>query len=83
MHFNIGMHRHEVETEIYRYAGWPGQACGYKIGQIEIINLRRKAELELGDKFDLKAFHRICLNSGPMPLTELARLVNAYITSNK
>lgn len=78
-----GMHRHEVETEIYRYAGWPGQACGYKIGQIEIINMRRKAEAELGSKFDLKKFHAICLNSGPMPLTELGALVDAYIAETK
>lgn len=78
-----GMHRHEVETEIYRYAGWPGQACGYKIGQIEIIKLRRKAEEELGDDFDLKRFHQICLNSGPLPLTALASLVEAYILETK
>jgi uncharacterized protein (DUF885 family) len=77
------MHVHEVESEIYRYAGWPGQACGYKIGQIEIINLRRRAEAELGDKFDLRKFHAICLNSGPLPLTQLAVLVEAHINDSR
>ena len=74
-----GMHEHEVETEIFRYAGWPGQACGYKIGQIEIINMRDKAKAALGEKFDLKKFHSICLNSGPLPLTELSAMVDDYI----
>jgi uncharacterized protein (DUF885 family) len=77
-----GMHRHEVETEIYRYATWPGQACAYKIGQIEFLRLRRLAEDTLGDRFSLKDFHSLCLNSGPLPLVELARLVETYIAKH-
>ena len=74
-----GMHRHEVDTEIYRYASWPGQACAYKIGQIEILRLRKLAEDSLGDKFSLKQFHSLCLTSGPMTLELLKNLIQEYI----
>lgn len=78
-----GMHRHEVETEIYRYASWPGQAVAYKVGQIEILRLRKKAETELGDKFDVKAFHTVLLMSGPVPLSLLAEMIDDFIARNK
>lgn len=78
-----GMHRHEVEVEIYRYAGWPGQATSYKIGSIEILRLREKAKQELGSKFNIKDFHSLCLNSGPLPLTLLGELVEAWIAERK
>lgn len=74
-----GMHRHEVETEIYRYASWPAQACAYKIGQIEIVRLRDKAKTKLGDAFVLKDFHSLCLNSGPLPLSVLGDMVDNFI----
>jgi uncharacterized protein (DUF885 family) len=79
MYFLSGMHRHEVETEIYRYATWPGQATAYKVGQLEIIRLRRTAEQQLGDKFDLKEFHSLVLNLGPVPLTILNQVVDEHI----
>lgn len=75
-----GMHRHEAEGEVYRYASWPGQAVAYKVGQLEIIRLRRKAEAELGALFDLKSFHAVLLNSGPLPLSQTARLVDEMIS---
>ena len=78
-----GMHRHEVEVEIYRYAGWPGQACSYKIGQIEIVRLRAKAEAELGPLFNIRDFHSLCLNSGPLPLTLLGEMVDDWIAERK
>lgn len=78
-----GMHRHEVEVEIYRYAGWPGQACSYKIGQIEIVRLRAKAQEELGSLFNIKDFHSLCLNSGPLPLTLLGEMVDDWIREVK
>jgi uncharacterized protein (DUF885 family) len=78
-----GMHHHEVETEIIRYAGWPGQACSYKIGSIEILRLREKAKAELGSKFNIKDFHSLCLNSGPLPLTQLAEMVESWIAELK
>ena len=73
---------HEVEVEIHRYAGWPGQACAYKIGQIEFLRLRRKAEEALGPKFDIREFHAVCLMSGPLPLSVLDDLVTEYIEAN-
>ena len=78
-----GMHRHEAEGEVYRYASWPGQAVAYKVGQLEIIRLRRKAEAELGAFFDLKSFHAVLLNSGPMPLSKIAALVDEMIRKTR
>jgi uncharacterized protein (DUF885 family) len=77
-----GMHLHEVETEIYRYAAWPGQACAYKVGQLEFLRLRAHAESNLGDKFDVREFHEICLGSGALPLTLLTGMVEKYISEN-
>lgn len=76
-----GMHRHEVETEIYRYATWPGQATAYKIGELAIRNYRKKAETELKSKFNLKDFHTAILRYGPIPLTMMENLVQHYINA--
>ena len=59
----------------------PGQALAYKIGQIKIRELRRKAEDVLGDRFDIKAFHRQVLADGSMPLTLLERKIANWISS--
>ena len=72
-----------MEKEIYRYATWPGQACAYKIGQLEILKLRKKAETALGENFSVKEFHSVCLNAGPVPLSVLSELVDEYIESKK
>lgn len=74
-----GMHRHECEAECYRYEAWPGQACAYKIGEVAIWRARRKAEVSMGDLFELKRFHSILLDSGPMPLDALGDAVDRYI----
>lgn len=76
-----GMHRHEVETEIYRYATWPGQATAYKIGEMAIKKYRHMAECELGSKFNIKDFHTAVLKFGPVPLTTLQNLVQHYINA--
>ena len=76
---NTGMDEAAVTTEIERYMGLPGQACAYKVGQLKILELREKARQALGTRFDLKAFHRVVLGSGAVPLTVLERLVDEWI----
>jgi uncharacterized protein (DUF885 family) len=69
----------EVQSETDRYIVWPGQALGYKIGQLKIVELREKAKRELGDKFDIRAFHDEVLGSGPLPLDVLEQRIDAWI----
>ncbi len=65
---------HEINTEINRYIGWPGQAISYKIGE-----LRAKTESALKENFDIREFHDLVLSQGSIPLKTLERLVNRYI----
>lgn len=74
---------HNINTEVDRYISWPGQAVSYKIGEIEIRKLRRKAEDSLGDKFDIRAFHEIILEQGVVTLSILKERVAAYIQASK
>jgi len=74
---------HEVNTEIDRYIGWPGQAVSYKIGELKIRELRKRTETELGNKFDLRAFHDLVLSNGSIPLASLERIVLDYIETMK
>ena len=80
---NTGMAMSDVVTEIERYIVWPGQACGYKIGQLTILRLRDRAKESLGDKFDIREFHDLVLMGGAVPLTILEEQVDAYITRKK
>ena len=68
-------------AEVDRYIAWPGQALAYKIGQLEITELRRKAERELGARFDIRDFHDAVLRNGTLPLEMLAEQVNEYIAA--
>jgi uncharacterized protein (DUF885 family) len=61
----------------------PGQALSYKIGQLKILELRKKAQTELKDKFDIKKFHQIVLESGVMPLALLEKKVDNWIKASK
>ena len=76
---NTSLSLHEVNTEIDRYIGWPGQAVSYKIGELKIRELRKRAEDKLGDDFDIKAFHDLILSYGSIPLSTLERIVDGYI----
>jgi uncharacterized protein (DUF885 family) len=69
-------------SEVERYVVNPGQACAYKIGQLEIFRLREKVKTALGQRFDIKEFHNVILSAGTVPLTILEREVDAYIRSN-
>lgn len=80
---NTGMSETDVTTEIERYMAMPGQACAYKIGQMKILELREHAKAELGDRFNIKDFHSVVLDSGAVPLTILERLVNEWIAKEK
>ena len=68
-----------IVSEIERYMAIPGQALSYKIGQMKIIELRKKAEAKMGSKFDIKKFHEKVLGSGVMPLALLENKINAWI----
>jgi len=70
--------KENIVGEVNRYVTWPGQAVGYKIGQMRIIQLRRKAEEALGDKFDIKQFHEVVLRAAG-PLYILERQVDQFI----
>jgi uncharacterized protein (DUF885 family) len=75
--------RHEVETEVDRYISWPGQALSYKLGEMKIVELRARAEKELGTKFDLRAFHDAILAEGSVPLPLLEQRIDAWIAARK
>ena len=80
---NTGMAESDVIAEIERYFVMPGQATAYKVGMTKILELRSKAENELGDKYDVRDFHRVVLNNGSVPLNILEELVNNYIQKTK
>ncbi len=69
----------DVVAEIERYITWPGQALGYKLGMLKILSLRAHAKTELGDKFELSAFHDVVLLGGAVPMAVLDRNINQWI----
>ena len=80
---HTALSHHEVETEVDRYISWPAQALSYKLGEIKIVELRARAEKELGAKFDLRAFHDAVLAEGSVPLPVLEERIGAWIASVK
>jgi uncharacterized protein (DUF885 family) len=73
----------DVVSEVERYIAWPGQALGYKVGDLHIQALRRRAEQELGEKFDIRDFHREVLGDGAVPLSVLDAKIDRWIASRK
>ena len=76
---NTALSIHEVTTETDRYISWPGQALSYKIGEIKIRELRKKAEKALGEKFDIREFHEVILEEGTITLSIMEKRINSYI----
>lgn len=79
---NTALPRHEIETEVDRYISWPAQALSYKLGEIDIVRLRRKAEAALGPRFDLRAFHDAVLSTGSVPLPVLDARIDRFIAES-
>lgn len=83
MHDNSALTSENIDREVDRYISWPGQAVAYKLGELHIRALRERAEKELGDRFDVRGFHRALLGRGAVPLEVLTRQVEAWIASVK
>ncbi len=78
-----GESRGLVESEIDRYTSWPGQALGYMVGQLKIIELRERARAALGARFDIRRFHLAVLDQGAVPLNVLDRQIDAWIAGQR
>jgi uncharacterized protein (DUF885 family) len=72
-----------IQSEVDRYIAWPGQALGYKMGQLKILELRQKAQTALGPKFQLKEFHDVVIDSGALPMDVLEKQVDTWIASKR
>ncbi|MEB8345184.1 DUF885 domain-containing protein [Flavobacteriaceae bacterium KMM 6898] len=79
---NTALSLHEINTETDRYISWPGQALSYKIGELKIRELRKKAETNLGAKFDIREFHEVVLGQGTVTLSILEQRINEYINKS-
>jgi uncharacterized protein (DUF885 family) len=78
---NAGINEGFAAAEVDRYIVTPGQALGYKIGELKIKELRAKAQAALGDKFDIRHFHNALLDDGPLPLTLLEKRIDEWIAA--
>ncbi len=76
---NTVLAQNNIENEVDRYLTWPGQALAYKVGQLEILNLRDEAKGRLGERFDIKDFHDVVLGSGAVALPVLREQVDRSV----
>ena len=75
-----GVHIDEATSEVERYVVWPGQALGYKMGELKILELRQRAKKQLAEKFDIGLFHDKILENGALPLNLMdEKIVNNYV----
>ena len=72
-----------IETELQRYIGWPGQATAYKIGEIRLRQVRTRAEAELGERFNIRRFHDALLVDGPLPMDLLDERMDRWVAEEK
>jgi uncharacterized protein (DUF885 family) len=79
MHDNTALADHEIETEVDRYISWPGQSLSYYLGEMAIMDARKKAERALGPKFDIRNFHDTVLQLGSVPLPVLEARIDTFI----
>jgi uncharacterized protein (DUF885 family) len=79
LHDNTALTDHEIETEVDRYIGWPGQALSYYLGARDIWMNRARAEKALGQKFNIKAYHDAVLELGSVPLPVIDRRIDRFI----
>jgi uncharacterized protein (DUF885 family) len=79
MTLNSAISPHNIRAEVDRYIAWPGQACGYMLGRLAILDIRRQAETTLGNRFDLRTFHDHLLNAGALPLPVLESRMKRWI----
>jgi uncharacterized protein (DUF885 family) len=82
-HQHTAMDDQNIDTEVDRYIAWPAQALSYKMGQMKILELRERAQKQLGAKFDLRAFHDAVLDQGPLPLDLLEAKIDEWIAARK
>jgi uncharacterized protein (DUF885 family) len=83
MRDNTALSGANIEAEVNRYISWPGQALGYMIGRLKIIELRHRAEAALGERFDLRRFHDAVLRNGSVPLDVLESEIDAWIAAER
>jgi uncharacterized protein (DUF885 family) len=83
MRDNTALTDRNIESEVNRYISWPGQALGYMIGRLKIIELRHRAEQALGPRFDERRFHDAVLANGSVPLDVLEAQINEWIAAEQ